>query len=108
MLVAKAATKEKSILLEFIMLSFKASFGITQGLVFFDNGATLAIICDKFAELLQLKGEKVTEWIKFLGKPWNVGTLHSTMCLWSITMVLFIQSRPTAWKRSPNRLSTWR
>ena len=30
MLVAKAATKEQSVLLEFIMSCFKASFGITQ------------------------------------------------------------------------------
>ena len=67
MLVAKATIKEQSVLLEFIMTSFKALFGITQGLIFFDNGATLAIIRDKFAELLQLKGEKVTEWIKVLG-----------------------------------------
>ena len=53
------------------MSSFKASFGITQGLMFFDNRATLAIIRDKFAELLQLKGEKVTEWIKVLGQAWE-------------------------------------
>ena len=71
MLVVKAATKEQSVLLEFIMTSFKASFGITQGLIFFDNGATQAIICNKFAELLHLKGEKVTEWIKVLGQAWE-------------------------------------
>ena len=72
LIVAKATTREQNVLLEFIMTSFKASFGITQGLVFFDNGATLAIIRDKFAELLQLKGEKVTEWIKVLGQAWEI------------------------------------
>ena len=72
MLVAKAATKEQSVLLEFIMTSFQTpSRGLFQGLVFFDNRATLAIIRDKFAELLQLKGEKVTEWIKVLGQAWE-------------------------------------
>ena len=71
MLVAKVTIKEQSVLLEFIMMSFKPLFGITQGLVFFDNGATLAIICNKFAELLHLKGEKVTEWKKVLGQVWK-------------------------------------
>ena len=83
MLVAKTTIKEQSVLLEFIMTSFKASFGITQGLLFFDNGATLAIIHDKFAELLQLKGEKVTEWIKVLGQAWE--RWHTT--LYNVPMV---------------------
>ena len=70
-LAANVTTKEQSVLLEFMMTSFKASFGITQGLVFFDNGAMLAIIRSKFAELLELRGERVTEWIKVLGKKWD-------------------------------------
>ena len=59
MVVSSTRSAEPTILLGMMMCTICGRSGITQGLVFWDNGATLAIVRERFAEVLGLTGRQV-------------------------------------------------
>ena len=56
--VSSTRSAEPTILLGMIMCTVHGHSGITQGLVFWDNGVTLAIVMERFAEVLGLTGKR--------------------------------------------------